>query len=73
MRVRRRFQPTLDSLPLRIAPSTSGGVGIVVQCPAPSSTGPIRVTMGVDDTDSPESTGSTPIIIAPTINPTTIA
>ena len=68
MRVRRRFQPMLDSLPYRIAPSVSV-VGTVVQSHGPSS----PATMGVDDTDSPETTGSTPIIIAPTIDPTTIA
>ncbi len=73
MRMRRRFMPMLDSMPSRIAPSALAVAPAIVQSAAPSGAGTCPVQIGADDTDPPETTGSTPIIIAPPIDITTIA
>jgi hypothetical protein len=60
MRTRRHFQPMLDSMPVRIAPSAVGGLTLVAVTPLvvpPSHT----VTMHTDDTNMPETGSSTPI------------
>jgi hypothetical protein len=63
MRTRRQFQPMLDAMPSRIAPSSFGGAAhIVLHAP----------TAVPEDTDPPVSEGSSPIIIAPVTPPTTL-
>ncbi len=62
MRAHRRFQPMLDSLPYRITPSSTAVATAAVQ----------GVTVVALDTDSPETGGSTPIIIAPPQTPGTL-
>jgi hypothetical protein len=63
MRMRRRFKPMLDSMPSRIAPSSLAVLPVAVHvAPAPVT----------DDSDPPETTGSTPIIIAPPQPPGTL-
>jgi hypothetical protein len=64
MRMRRRFQPMLDSMPSRIAPSSVAVLPVSVHV---SPALPVS-----DDTDPPETPGATPIIIAPTQSPTTL-
>jgi hypothetical protein len=61
MRARRQFQPMLNSMPSRIAPST----GVLLA--------PLVQTVALpQDTDPPEGGGSGPIIIAPVSNPPTL-
>jgi hypothetical protein len=68
MRIHRRFQPMFDSMPSRIAPSSVA----ILPVPVPV---PVSVSSAVsiaDDSDPPETTGSTPVILAPTQAPTTL-
>jgi len=67
MRTRRHFQPTLDGLPSRIAPSAVGGLlhvavlGHVSSSPSSKPATPIRM-----ETTMPETGTLTPVISAPT-------
>ncbi len=74
MRTRRQFQPALDGLPYRIAPSgllVAPQVSIMAAhaAPLPVSPGPSFTQSGAialpDDTDMPQTGTSTPIILAP--------
>jgi hypothetical protein len=70
MRARRHFQPMLDSMPCRIAPSAVGGLIHVAAHVAPvASHGGFSVA---DDTDPPDGGPSSPTIIAPVTPPTTL-
>ena len=57
MRVIRRFQPTLDGLPIRIAPCTVVAVAPIASAPAPTFT--------ASDSDMPQTGTASPIILAP--------
>jgi hypothetical protein len=71
MRARRRFQPVLDSMPIRIAPSSiSGFTPALVQSAPTSSPTPPQVI--AQDTLMPEKGGSNPIILEPVIMPPTL-
>ena len=61
MRTRRRFQPTVDGLPYRIAPSTIEGVMADVATP-PASDVPVMTPC---DADPPQNGVGSPIIVAP--------
>jgi hypothetical protein len=66
MRTRRQFQPFVDALPYRIAPSSlvvAPAVSLVATPPPPASG--ITLTMSPGDTDMPETGTSAPIIAAP--------
>jgi hypothetical protein len=68
MRARRRFQPMLDSMPIRIAPSSiSGFTPTLVHSAPTSSPTPPRVI--AQDTLMPESGKSSPIILEPVTTP----
>jgi hypothetical protein len=71
MRARRRFQPMLDSMPLRIAPSSIGGSmpAVVRTAPTASLTLPHVIA---DDTLMPEKGGTAPIILEPINPPSTL-
>jgi hypothetical protein len=69
MRVRRSFQPMLDTMPYRIAPSA--GVAIAASVTV-NSTVSVNACVSAMDTDPPDSGGSGPIIIAPVTPPTTL-
>jgi hypothetical protein len=70
MRMRRHFQPMLDSMPVRIAPSAVSGLTQVV---AHVAAAPHVGTMpAYNDSDAPTTTSTSPIIIAPTKTPTTL-
>jgi hypothetical protein len=70
MRMRRHFQPMLDSMPIRIAPSAVGGL---TQVAAHVAAMPHLGTMPTyNDTEAPTTTTSSPIILAPTTPPTTL-
>jgi hypothetical protein len=73
MRTRRHFQPMLDSMPIRIAPSA---VGVLSQVVAPISGAGGTVShlpaMQARDIDSPDTTTSSPIIITVVTPPTTL-
>jgi hypothetical protein len=62
MRTRRHFQPMLDSMPIRIAPST---VGIFTPVHATtviiSASNSNTLTMHADDSEMPDTGPSTPI------------
>ena len=60
MRTRRHFQPMLDSMPVRIAPSAIGGLVQVVATTLVVSS-PHTVTLQSDDTQMPETGPSTPV------------
>jgi len=62
MRTRRQFQPTLDQMPCRIAPSATIGLALAASL-SPSMSPPVAVT---NDTDMPETGFSSPTILAPT-------
>ncbi len=66
MRTRRRFQPTVDGLPYRIALSTVAGVIPASVAAPPASDVPMMTPC---DTDMPETGTSTPIILAPPTPP----
>jgi hypothetical protein len=67
MRMRRHFQPMLDSMPIRIAPAAVGGLTQVV---APMAATPQLATLSTyNDTEAPTTTHSSPIILAPVISP----
>jgi hypothetical protein len=71
MRTRRRFQPMLDSMPIRIAPSSISGFTPAVVHTAPTfSPTPPRVI--AQDTLMPEKGGSAPIILEPVNPPSTL-
>jgi hypothetical protein len=63
MRTRRHFQPVLDSMPIRIAPSA---VTTVIISTSISPT----LTMHAQDTNMPETGSSTPVTPTPTPTPT---
>jgi len=66
MRTRRHFQPTLDGMPSRIAPSAVGGLllsSVVGQISPPSSAQP--PVAAPKDTHMPQTGTSSPIILAP--------
>jgi hypothetical protein len=66
MRTRRRFQPILDSMPSRIAPSSFGPHAPSILAGAPSQmTGATPPRVVVIALDSADDTTSYPIIIAP--------
>jgi hypothetical protein len=71
MRTRRHFQPVLDSMPIRIAPST-----VAIASPAHVTTVIIStsvsptLTMHAQDTNMPETGSSTPVTPTPTPTPT---
>jgi hypothetical protein len=71
MRARRRFQPMLDSMPLRIAPSSIGGSMPAVVQTAPTST-PTLPHVIANDTLMPEKGGTAPIILEPVTPPPTL-
>jgi hypothetical protein len=58
MRTRRHFQPMLDSMPYRIAPSA---VVIISHVVAPTGNLQGLPTMIPDDTNMPENGSSTPV------------
>jgi hypothetical protein len=66
MRTRRHFQPMLDSMPIRIAPST---VGIFTSAHVTtviiSASKPPVLTMHADDTEMPDTGPSTPVTPPP--------
>ena len=62
MRMRRRFQPMLDSMPGRIAPSAVAGLSHVVVAVNIGSNSHLR-TMQVDDTNMPQTGEATPITV----------
>jgi len=66
MRTRRHFQPMLDSMPVRIAPSAVGGMTHVLVATLIVNA-PHNTTVHADDTEMPETEPSTPI---PTPTPT---
>jgi hypothetical protein len=68
MRARRRFQPMLDSMPIRIAPSSIGGStpAVVQTAGTPSSSLPHVLTA---DTMMPEKGGTAPIVLEPVTSP----
>ncbi len=71
MRARRRFQPMLDSMPIRIAPSSISGLTPSVAHSAPTfSPTPPRVI--AQDSLMPEKGGSGPVILEPVTQPTTL-
>jgi hypothetical protein len=55
MRTRRQFQPMLDSMPLRIAPSAVAGLSTTLIISASH-----HITMQTDDTEMPDTGPSTP-------------
>jgi hypothetical protein len=59
MRTRRHFQPMLDSMPARIAPSAVAGLTEVV-APPPIVIPSHPIIMHTDDTDMPQTGSSTP-------------
>jgi hypothetical protein len=62
MRTRRSFQPMLDSMPSRIAPSAIGGPVLLAAPTGPAMSAPItQVTVHPCDTNMPETGSSTPI------------
>jgi hypothetical protein len=62
MRTRRRFQPMLDSMPSRIAPSAIGGVApVLAPAVAPVNSPLVQVGVTACDTNMPETGSSTPI------------
>lgn len=70
MRMRRHFQPMVDSMPIRIAPSAVAGLTQVV---APVSATPQHGTLPpYNDTEAPTTTTSVPNILAPVTAPTTL-
>lgn len=70
MRAHRRFQPMLDSMPIRIAPSSlSGSAPAVVQTAGASS--PALHAMA-NDTLAPGGSHSAPIILESVSPPTTL-
>jgi hypothetical protein len=70
MRAHRRFQPMLDSMPIRIAPSSlSGSAPAVVQTAGASST---TLHAMADDTLAPFGGRSAPIILESVSPPTTL-
>ncbi len=64
MRTRRQFQPMLDSMPYRIAPSAFVAASVAT---AATESGTV-----VADTEGPSTTTVSPIILAPTTPPTTL-
>jgi hypothetical protein len=62
MQIRRRFQPMVDGLPYRIAPSSVAAVTPPTVVAPPSAGMPIITAF---DTSMPEGGTSTPIIVAP--------
>jgi hypothetical protein len=70
MRAHRRFQPMLDSMPIRIAPSSiSGSTPAVVQTAGASSPSLHAIA---DDTLAPSGGHSAPIILEAVSPPTTL-
>jgi hypothetical protein len=70
MRAHRRFQPMLDSMPIRIAPSSlSGSAPAVVQTAGASSPG---LHAMADDTVAPGGSHSALIILESVSPPTTL-
>jgi hypothetical protein len=66
MRTRRRFQPILDSMPIRIAPSSFGPHAPAILAGTPSQlTGATPPRIMVIAQDSSDDNTSNPIIIAP--------
>ena len=62
MRTRRHFQPMLDSMPIRIAPSTVGVFTPAhVTTVVTSTSNSKALTMIADDTEMPDTGPSTPI------------
>ena len=62
MRMRRHFQPMLDSMPTRIAPSAFGGlIAPVALAAAVAAFHSTHLTCRPDDTDMPQTGTSTPI------------
>jgi hypothetical protein len=61
MRTRRHFQPLLDSMPTRLAPSAGGGlIAPIVLAVAVTAWHSTHVTCQPNDTDMPQSGSSTP-------------
>ena len=60
MRTRRHFQPMLDSMPVRIAPSAVAGLTQIAVASLVVSSSNL-VTMQTDDTQMPDTGPSTPI------------
>jgi hypothetical protein len=65
MRTRRHFQPALDSMPIRIAPSTVVSPAHVTTVIISTSVSP-TLTMHAQDTNMPETGSSTPVTPTPT-------
>jgi hypothetical protein len=66
MRTRRSFQPMLDLMPSRIAPSAMGGPALLAAPTGPAMSAPIAQVIGQPcDTPMPETGSSSPI---PTTN-----
>ncbi len=61
MRTRRQFQPMLDSMPLRIAPSAVAALSTTLVVSALHN-----ITAKTDDTEMPETDPSTPTPPTPT-------
>jgi hypothetical protein len=62
MRTRRHFQPMLDSMPIRIAPSAVGiSTSVHVTTVIISASKPPVLTMHANDTDMPQTGSSTPV------------
>ena len=70
MRARRRFQPMLDSMPIRIAPSSLSGLPLVVVHALPTMSPPSQLM--AQDTLMPEKGGSNPVILEPVSPPSTL-
>ena len=71
MRARRHFQPMIDSMPIRIAPSSLIGVPPVVVKALPTISPPPSQLMA-QDTLMPEKGGSNPVILEPVSPPSTL-
>jgi hypothetical protein len=66
MRTRRRFQPMIDGLPYRIAPSAvvvAAPVSLIASATPPAS--PVIPTMLPGDSDPPETGTPTELLVAP--------
>ena len=62
MRTRRSFQPMLDSMPSRIAPSAIGGPALLAAPTGPAISAPtVQMIAHSCDTPMPETGSSTPI------------
>jgi hypothetical protein len=71
MRARRSFQPVLDSMPIRIAPSSISGATPAVVQTAPTSTPTLKQDLPCD-TLTPGGGHMSPIILEPVTAPPTL-